>query len=362
MKKFLGIQSLAAVCLLLLASSAPGAEEELDRLKARYEELSSKLKQDAKTAEEVALTVYGNSLTRARDAIKAEGDLNGLIEANKEIARFQTERTIPDDVGATLPTPIVNLRVAARKARAEKEVENLQKTVDLSKFYVSRLEALKKSLTKEEKIDAALKVDAEIKRMQFIVADGETRLPKPDPTTQPQPPAQPDPVPTPPPKRTVFGKANLIKNGDFEDSKIAPWTIGGWGNAIIAEIDDSSPHAGKGALLFAHESAFDPSMIQQFAAPPGEYVVTLWARVVENTKGVGLTVNSTDTLFELKPGEIPPKFKAWQKFEIDMEVQAPPPSKEKPKPGEKEKPSARLQIHMKGAGKVLIDDVTVTRK
>lgn len=352
-------------CLLVLLANGDisfgAAAEELARLKDTYEGLSAKIEDEAILNRRNALTSYGQGLSNIKDRLKAAADLDGVLAVNKEITRFQTEKTMPADA-AGLPPAVAQLHANIQKYLEARQAERDQKQADLIRQYLTPLLNLKKTLTMNEKLDEAILVDAEIKRIQVVLAEIDARLSK----VQTKPAVVSPVTPTTPVTPSPVGmRKNFITNGDFEGRGIAPWKTGGYGAVITTEIDKTSPHAGSAALRFGHESANDPSLIQGMTVPPGEYVLTVWVKVLENTKGLGLKVTAegvNDDLFQMKPGEDPGALKNWQKYETDIKVKNPAARNPKsPKP-EEIPPNCIVRLRCLGIGMMLLDDITLTPK
>jgi len=149
--------------------------------------------QDSRTNTVVA---YGKELQSIKESLQKKGDLDGLIAAKKEIARFETEKTVPETDVPNLLKPIAALRKATFENLASADQAKNKNIANLIKRYRSPLEDLKKNLVRQDNLDEAQKVAAEIERISIILADTEDSLP--DSASPVRPPAVPTakPVPT----------------------------------------------------------------------------------------------------------------------------------------------------------------------
>jgi len=172
-------QLLASVLILsVLSVSAYSAPKNLADCKALYEKESAKIESAHHAEINRALSSYGKNLDATESRYKKAGDLNGSLAVRKEKARFQKEKNVPDEVPSDLP-PLIQkaqhfYRRAAMKARAEKA----KAMTMLTDRYLKRLDAMKKGLVSQEKLDEAIAVDAEMKRVEFVIADIQSRAPK----------------------------------------------------------------------------------------------------------------------------------------------------------------------------------------
>jgi hypothetical protein len=135
-----------------------------------------------------ALDVYGRSLESGLKKLQEAGDLDGVIAARKEQARFAKERTVPAKPPATAHRYVAHLQGIHNRTR-----EGLDRKRDLSSAaihgkYAAALDRMKKNLVVAGKIDEAVAVDKELKRVGLVLAGLDLATTKPAPaggTTRP---------------------------------------------------------------------------------------------------------------------------------------------------------------------------------
>ncbi len=108
---------------------------------------------------------YSQSLDAQILAAKKQGNLALYKKIKAEQARFSKDKTIPEGAFA--------------KHIKRAEFSKSKKMGGLSEQYIQALRKLAASLMMEDKIDEAEKVDAEMKKAGFIVADSRASLPSP---------------------------------------------------------------------------------------------------------------------------------------------------------------------------------------
>lgn len=167
----LDIRTLLVVATLPLAAVAQVVDgvDSLAELQAAYQAESQKINAKYDAQAMTAMGEYSESLTALEQAYAKKGNLEDVVAVRAEVARFEKQRTIPED--ALVETP-VELRKLQEKFRQQPAVLNAEKTKALAKAtaaYVVRLEKLKKSLTQSMKVDDALAVKAEIEKVNKAV-------------------------------------------------------------------------------------------------------------------------------------------------------------------------------------------------
>ena len=166
----------------LLLGQLPAAlaeEPTLEALKATHESEVQKIQAAHAESRKKPLEAYAAALPGAVEALKKAGDPDPVLQAVAEKQRFEVERTIPFQPDAKLPKTIQNLQSACSEALQAAEVEKNRRVVALTQKYVAVLDGLMKSLTTQEKLDMALNVKAEKERAASIMAQAESRQPKP---------------------------------------------------------------------------------------------------------------------------------------------------------------------------------------
>ena len=174
------------VCVILAVllagpfSLAPAAEPTLDSLRQTYEAQVQKIRDARDTKLSRLLDTYARSLDRGIAMLKSKGDPDSVLHALTEKRRFEQERTVPAEPNGTLPRLMQDVQTSYLKAVGKVDAEKAKAIANLIPGYVAALERLMKTLTADEKLDLALNVKAEKERVEFVLADVESRLPKSD--------------------------------------------------------------------------------------------------------------------------------------------------------------------------------------
>jgi len=179
--------SATVLCLLsgsLLSHSAPKA---LDDYKNIYEKSVQSIEAKYQEGLETYLNNYRNSLNAVIEMLKKKGDIDALLLVKQEKKRFEAENTVPEDIPLNLPRSVVKVRAGYSKSVSEAELVKKRKMFDILSKYLSRLNSLKRELTINDKLDEATRVNSEIKRVEFVKADIESKMPKLEPEPEPKP-------------------------------------------------------------------------------------------------------------------------------------------------------------------------------
>lgn len=166
MKKNITILALVLMMLPMCAvSGRAAAETALSRLRGAYARSIARIQ--TQCSEDVARVKrsYPVSIDAAMNVHQKAGDLAGVIAVRNEQTRFKKTGTIPDESTPGLPPQITKLVAACHKNIADAEKRKNESILSTTKAYVSRLEDLKKALTKRGEFDEALKADSEQKRV-----------------------------------------------------------------------------------------------------------------------------------------------------------------------------------------------------
>jgi len=184
---------MAILVLSALSVTAVSAEKDLADYKAIYEKESVKIEEAYQKSVNVALSGYARNLDRVEDHYKKAGDLNASLALKKEQVRLDAERSVPAESPAALPELARKARAAYHQSVSSAEAGRAKLLTLLSGNYLKRLDGMKKTLVFQDKLDEAVAVDAEMKRVEFIVADIAASLPKPEPRPVPTE-KKPEPV------------------------------------------------------------------------------------------------------------------------------------------------------------------------
>jgi len=179
--------SAVVLCLLSAALIAHSASKTLEDLKAIYDKEAEKIEAAYQETAEAALNNYGKWLGDILESMKKKGDVKGFEATKKEQERFEAEKTVPDDAPTDLPELIMKAQSAYRQEAQRVSRVRDAATLRLVASYSPRLEALKKQLMSDERLDEAKGVQGEIERIGFVAADIESKMPKAEPKPEPKP-------------------------------------------------------------------------------------------------------------------------------------------------------------------------------
>jgi hypothetical protein len=152
---------------LALAAPAdpPAPSAGLDALKRIYEQESAKIVAEQRASLDALPHAYANALDALAKQLQSAGDLEGLVAVRDELARFVAQSNVAAGCVVTMPERLRNLQLDQIKRIAAVDVTRREKGVALIAKYLAALNTLKKNLTREQKIDDAMKVRAEIERV-----------------------------------------------------------------------------------------------------------------------------------------------------------------------------------------------------
>ena len=138
---------------------------------------------------------YCTLLSGQADAARARGDLRGHLAARRELERFQAAGAVTEqDIVAGNPA-VADIQRSFMAAYAARRDRLHQEEAQLTAAYLRYLENTESALTRENRINDALRVAAEIESVQATVNPG---LPAPaaPPAAEPAPPpAAEQPIP-----------------------------------------------------------------------------------------------------------------------------------------------------------------------
>ncbi|MDD4872520.1 MAG: hypothetical protein PHR77_18375 [Kiritimatiellae bacterium] len=111
---------------------------------------------------------YAKELDVLQKKMQKAGDLEGWQDVNRESKRFNTEKTLPASAITTISNDLQVLQKRYHVSSSGIDTEKSRKIVSLTEKYVSRLSSIQKSLTMAGKIDDAILVNAEIKKVKSL--------------------------------------------------------------------------------------------------------------------------------------------------------------------------------------------------
>ena len=164
--------------LTLCCTGLRAAERSLADYKAIYDAEAAKIDVACRDSIEKLLDHYSRQLGAAKEKCRENGDLAAVLSLNKEIERFEADRSVPTETPGNTHQLVAQAQSECQVAKGRAEIEKSRQTLGLSSKYVSRLEILKREFVKGDKLDEALAVDSEIKRVEFVAAEAESRIPR----------------------------------------------------------------------------------------------------------------------------------------------------------------------------------------
>jgi len=162
----------------LLGLSSYAADKTLADYKSLFEREMSKIESRYHISQKTALNFYGKNLALAKDRLKNEGDLEGTIAANQEIERFEEQKTVPQKPPDGFASLLVLVQKNYHDTLLAAEQVKSKNTIYLIKRYLIPLEGLKKLLVQQERLDEAREVADKIKKVTFVLADMESKMPE----------------------------------------------------------------------------------------------------------------------------------------------------------------------------------------
>jgi len=174
--------SLALATAMLHAVEAAKPKSDLARLTKVYNDQLGRIEAKYAEQEKGWRAEYVKALRTFQQQMQEAGNLDGLVAAKKEIDRFQLAGTISDADLAVVSAELAALQMRYRDMGNEHSVDEAEETIALSEKYTEHLGSLRVSLTKAGKIELALAVDKEMKRVEgspqvasarFVLADSQ---------------------------------------------------------------------------------------------------------------------------------------------------------------------------------------------
>lgn len=139
---------------------------DISRLKSIYEKSLTQIDSSYSDMELSAGISYVNDLKRLQKAVQNKGNLEGWKTVQKEIDRYKRDRKLaPENYVSSLPE-LETLQKKHTLALKEAPIKKSRAVMQLYEKYLARLDKEQVELTKKGKIDDALKVNAEIKRLK----------------------------------------------------------------------------------------------------------------------------------------------------------------------------------------------------
>ena len=159
----IGIAASIAICWQALGAAEAG--KDLPSLKAGYEKSLTAVVTNYEATVKGWPASYVNALKTLQAKLQKDGNLDGWSDVKTELARFQADPKI-EDANLSSRAEIQVVQAKYKELPLQASGEKNQKIVSLSQKYMARLGALQSELTKQGKMEDALAVNAEIKRVK----------------------------------------------------------------------------------------------------------------------------------------------------------------------------------------------------
>ena len=215
------------VLAMLVIGTSPllAQEPTLDDLRQTYETEVQKIRDEHDLNLAALLDSYGRSLDRASELLRRKGDPDPVLATNAEKMRFTRTRMVPKPPAPNLPPEIRKCQQGYHSAVSATVVERNRKFAILTKQYAAVLDRLMRQYTVEDKLDMALNVKSEKKRVEGLTPETlECVVPamakpivaktdKPGPLSPPAVPEPPPPEAKVPPKVSPPGQIAPTRPG-----------------------------------------------------------------------------------------------------------------------------------------------------
>ena len=159
----------------LIAATNAGASQ-LDTYRETYEREVQKIRDAHATSLGSLSNSYAKSLDVAIDTLRREGDPDAVVTAMAEKVRFERDRTIPSTPADDLPRLLQDLQAKYNETVKAVGIAKAKRFTDLTNRYIVALNRLMRILTNESNLEEALLVKNEMERVEFVVADIESKL------------------------------------------------------------------------------------------------------------------------------------------------------------------------------------------
>jgi len=186
-KSVLALFVMAAIPFVDANAESP---QTLAGFRSIYQQQSAAILETYTSACCTATSDYRNALVTLEDDLKKAGDLNGVLACQRERGRFDTEGTVTTTPPELMPTPVLALQTRYNNVLAAAGKRRDAAAADLTRRYLFALEEHKRELTRADRLQEAIAVDEEMKRIEFLSAVSAAGKP---------PPVTPSPAPVNPP-------------------------------------------------------------------------------------------------------------------------------------------------------------------
>ena len=159
--------AMLALCLgaqLCSAQSTPSVD--LKTLKSKYKQDLAVIQADSDKALTNSIQGYADALKVLGQKLQGAGDLDGILAVQKESERFGKEKAIPEGAVVADNVALRELQLYWQKMPETIDISKSRKIVALSKGHIAALEAAKKQLTTQGKVEEAVELKNEIERLR----------------------------------------------------------------------------------------------------------------------------------------------------------------------------------------------------
>ncbi len=176
-----------SIIAFLFVSMATAQKLPFDSIKGEYTNAVAKVDLQVQKLKDAVGVQYGYDLKGLKTKMEQNGDLQGYKLVEKEIARFDKEKTI--DIGSNAHPDVVSLVASKKKELESIDFKSKQAESQLMSSYVDKLSNLVKSLMIQKKISEAEVVDAERVAYTKMLVDLKSGIPQKETATPvaPQP-------------------------------------------------------------------------------------------------------------------------------------------------------------------------------
>lgn len=164
----------------LLAGELP---EEAKKLQAPVQVSLSACRDQVLAEQMTAMIQYTNALARAADAFRKAGDLDGVLALTEELKRCSKAGNFPETDEAGINEAVKSARQSYRAAVARAREKSVQEQKAIVEHHIEDLEALKKRLTVDARIEDAVAVKEYIASLKDEI---EKKVPGPAVTPGPR--------------------------------------------------------------------------------------------------------------------------------------------------------------------------------
>jgi len=165
MKRAMFLGSIGFLVLALRVSGAPEKGNDVAALKASYEKALPAIIASYEASAKSWPDHYVNALKELQSKLQKDGNLEGWQDAKKELDRFNGDPKIADGALSSR-AEVQAIQNKYRDLPRQLSLDKNQKIVALSQKHLAKLTALQTDLTKQGKMEDAMAVNAEIKRVK----------------------------------------------------------------------------------------------------------------------------------------------------------------------------------------------------